>query len=509
MSTPATTLADLAGAGGIRPVHAVWQLACALTTRSDLCVSIGNADHPVDQVLHRDLDTGRVELRGTTIAGVLRHALDHRLQGHTRDPRRAEHPRVRLLFGGPEETDAATALTVFDAAVDGSDSGVALRSGVALDPARGVAVPGALYTSEVLRAGARFTVSFELIVDRADRERELLALLVSVAAELTATGVRFGRRTATGNGVVHAERWTARRIDPSTPDGWCRWRLPTHQDRRAADRTRCADSPHATLVDAITSAWSDAPADLAPEPDLRTAAVFTAVLTPNQAPEAAGTLLIRDRPTSRSDEHTPDNAHRFERGGAVIQGSSLHDALRAHARRVLSALAPCADLGPHDPDPCPACRARKTVLTGLWGGERGESSPRPGRLRITEPVLTGATRARITRIRIERLDGHVTNTALVSDEVAVGGAGQVTLTLIDPTDADLALLTHVLLDLHDGLATVGGAIGAGHGLLRLAEATLTLDGQPWTIDRLRTDPALRTWSAALTRALATAGQEQR
>lgn len=523
-STVEAVLADLAGVGGYRPVHAVWQLACVLTTMSDLRIGGSDDDEPVDLVLHRDPDTGRVELRGSTVAGVLRHELDERLQGYPSQapgsravgPDRPEHAAVRALFGGAGDDDLASPLTVFDATVEGpiaitggdGESGgepeTRLRSGIALDPCTAVVRTGALFTSEALLAGARFVVSFELVVDNPDREPELLRLLVSAAHGLRMGGARFGRRTATGNGVVHADGWVVRRLDPGTDGGWQEWRVPTYPQRRTSDRKDCAASPHATLAGALRAARPDA-VDLSPHLDRRARVTFQATLTLRR-PVAAGaavdgTLLIRDQPTDLSGEHPPDHAHRFERGGAVVQGSSLFDVLRAQARRVLSALVgPCSCASATSP--CPACAARNRVLTGLWGSEPGAASPRPGRVEITEPVLAGATRARITRIRVERLDGHVTDGHLVCDEVAVGGAGEVTLTVAAPTDADLALLTHVLLDLHDGLATVGGAIGAGHGLLRLADDTLTIDGRPWTTQELRAaDAPLRRWSAALARAL--------
>ncbi|MGH3937528.1 MAG: RAMP superfamily CRISPR-associated protein [Pseudonocardiaceae bacterium] len=532
-------LADFAGVGGFRPVHAVWQFVCVLTIRSDLRIGGSDDDEPVDLVLHRDPDTGRVELRGSTVAGVLRHELDHRLQGYPAqhpnarlgEPNRTEHQDVRALFGGAEEEDTSSPLTVFDAtveepsantektagripAVPGRRPQTQLRSGVTLDPGRAVARTGALFTSEALLAGARFVVSFELVIDHAGRELGLLRQLVSAADGLRVGGVRFGRRTATGNGVVHADRWVARRLDPSTDQGWQHWRVPTYPERRATDREDTATSSHDLLADAVRAAWSGDPLDLTPHPDQRDTAIFQATLTLRRPVTAGatidGTLLIRDRPTDLSGEHPPDHAHRFNAEGAVVQGSSLFDAMRAAGRRVLSALAGPCSCTPEAS--CPACRARNRVLTGLWGSEPepGVASPRAGRVAITEPVLVGATRARITRIRLERLDGHVTEGHLVCDEVAVGGAGGVTLTVAAPTAADRALLTHVLLDLHEGLATVGGAIGAGHGQLRLADDTLTIDGRGWTVQQLRASVSpLRAWSTELACALVPTKEDTR
>jgi hypothetical protein len=45
---------------------------------------------------------------------------------------------------------------------------------------------------------------------------------------------------------------------------------------------------------------------------------------------------------------------------------------------------------------------------------------------------------------------------------------------------------------------VGGAIGAGHGQLRLADDTLIIDGRAWTVPQLRApESPLRTWSVEL------------
>jgi CRISPR/Cas system CSM-associated protein Csm3 (group 7 of RAMP superfamily) len=219
-------------------------------------------------VLHRDPDTGRVELRGSTVAGVLRHELDERLQGYPSQapgsravgPDRPEHAAVRALFGGAGDDDLASPLTVFDATVEGpiaitggdGESGgepeTRLRSGIALDPCTAVARTGALFTSEALLAGARFVVSFELVVDNPDREPELLRLLVSAAHGLRMGGARFGRRTATGNGVVHADGWVVRRLTRAPTaagrSGGCRpTRSGGHPTGRTARPRRTPRSP--------------------------------------------------------------------------------------------------------------------------------------------------------------------------------------------------------------------------------------------------------------------------
>lgn len=489
-------LEQFAGVGGRRPVHTVWQIACTLTTCSDLRTSGGDDDEGVDITLHRDIATGVVELRGSTVAGVLRHELDNRLRGCGN----AEHPQVRLLFGGADEDDHTSSLTVFDACVEDGGPAPCARFGVALDQRTAVARTGALFESEALPAGARFVVSFELIVDTADREPELLELLLSAVDGLGPAGVRFGHRTATGNGVVQADGWTATRLDMRTDIGWQRWRVPDYRARRDTDRAASTASTRRTLAVALRAAWPDAPRE--PLPDTRARFTVTATLTPAH-PD--GTLLIRDIPTDLAGEHPPDHAHRFDRGGAVIQGSSLFDVLRAQTRRIVSAVEP-------PPGRTASARRRRQVFTDLWGSEPPGPGQRPAgdaamltpaRLRITEPVLAGATPARITRIRIERLDGHVTEGHLVCDEVAVGGAGELTVTAPDAAPEHRALIIHALLDLHDGLATVGGAIGAGHGLLRLSGDALTIDGRPWLVSELRQPGSpLAGWSAALSAAVA-------
>lgn len=485
---------QFAGVGGRRPVHAVWQLACTLTTCSDLRTS-GGDDEGVDITLYRDSATGLVELRGSTVAGVLRHELDNRLRGR----HNGEHPRVRVLFGGADDDDHTSPLTVFDACVEEGGPAPCVRFGVALDQRTAVARTGALFESEALPAGARFVVSFELIADTADSEPELLELLLSAAEGLAPTGVRFGHRTATGNGVVQANGWTATRLDLRTDIGWQRWRVPDYRTRRDTDRAASTASTHRTLAAALRAAWPDAPMN--PLPDTRVWFTVTATLTPAQ-PD--GTLLIRDIPTDLGGEHPPDNAHRFDRSGAVIQGSSLFDVLRAQTRRIMSVVEPPRGRTASE-------RRREQVFTDLWGSEPSDPGQAaeatamltPARLRITEPVLAGATPARITRIRIERLDGHVTEGHLVCDEVAVGGSGELTVTALDASPEHRALIIHALLDLHDGLATVGGAIGAGHGLLSLSGNTITIDGRPWLLSELRQPGSpLAGWSTALSAAVA-------
>ena len=467
-------------------VDVVWQLAFRIVTASDLHVGADDEDGPAALTLHRNPSTGLVELRGTTIAGLLRHYLDDWLKGYADHPNRAEDARVRQLLGGGDDADTASALITWDAPLHGPHT-PQLRSSVSIDPATAVARPGRLFETEVLPKGACFIISAELRIRHPRAEDGLLRSLVTAAAGLQRGGIRAGRRTASGNGELAADRWTARRLDVTTGAGWWAWRARSWPERRAADRAAVEAGGHDNLLDALTNGLTAAGLTLAvsPWPDCRRRFVVSATLRPviPGTIDSPGTLLIRDNPADPFAERAPDHAHRFDAVGAVVQGSALYGAARAGTRRILSALVP------------DDAERRRRILVALWGDEPADSDRsgparkrtlRPSRVRITEPVLAGAVPVRVTRNRIDALDGHVVKRHLVTDEVSVGGAGQVELVVRNPTPADRALIVFLLRDLHDGLINVGGASGIGHGQFHVEDghASDHPDGERWTLDTL-------------------------
>lgn len=150
--------------------------------------------------------------------------------------------------------------------------------------------------------------------------------------------------------------------------------------------------------------------------------------------------------------------------------------LRAPARRVALAV--------HDPSEAVAW------VAALFGPE---ADPPPvgglhaSRLRGDEVVLRGTTRLDVTRIAIDSFTQAPVDTALLREEIVIGGNGDLQLVVdlpdppADPADIQRrdALCGFTLLALKElllGTAPVGGTAAVGRGRVELAEhATLTVE----------------------------------
>jgi CRISPR/Cas system CMR subunit Cmr4 (Cas7 group RAMP superfamily) len=488
------SIGSLAGIGGNATPLTVWRFGCELLAVADVHLGARTptgTPSQVDAALNR-LD-GTPVLAGTTLAGLLRHHLDDRRLGYTRTPG-VSHPETTALFGGAADNDNASRFLMHDTPARGCE---ALRISVTIDADRGTAAATGLFEHEVLEAGTTLDVLGEIHVLPGDDEHQLVAAALDALDGLTESAIRLGARTHTGYGMITARRWSATRLDVRKPGGWRTWKLPPLETQRA---TSPAAGAHSSPSAAFKAAHPPIAGTLdKPRPDRRRCAVAAV-----RVDLTGRSLLIRDLP-DLSEPNPPDSAHRFTSqptdpdlathrpAGADLQGPSLAGVLRAAARLTLSGIT--------DND-----AAAVGTLANLWGDEPGSFSPRPARLRVSEAVLAGAAPLRVTRNRIDPLIGDTVDTALFTDQVAVGGVGHFTVEIRDPSDADLAQLAFALRALDDGLIPVGGAVGIGHGDLTgrvsgnlswpsAAAATALAD--------LWTDPAspLPGWARALFRQL--------
>ncbi|WP_017589753.1 RAMP superfamily CRISPR-associated protein [Nocardiopsis ganjiahuensis] len=214
---------------GPRPPGVVWEFAARLCLLTDAHVGAARAtprhtaESDVDLYLDRDPRTGVPRLRGTTLAGLLRHELAAR----TADP---VGPAALLgsddageLTGARTPAPLPSALDVDDAhAVLPDGAAVTVRVGTRVDPATGAVSPGRMWQWEVLPAGTVFTAHLRLRVGAPSEEARLLTLLVLAARGLgdEGPGIRIGGRSGRGYGAVRAARWAARRHDLTDEHGW-------------------------------------------------------------------------------------------------------------------------------------------------------------------------------------------------------------------------------------------------------------------------------------------------
>lgn len=454
----------LSDPGGVRLVTARWTISAEMILESATHLGAGIGD-VADMVLLRDACTGRPLLPGTSIAGALRSHLADVLGGY----RSAEDARIARLFGGSRGDDlgAQSPLIVFDSVGTlPGDHAVEIRDGVQIDGARGTAEDHKKFDLEVLPAGTRFPLRFDLVVPTAEDEREIVSHLVVALSGLCGGDVALGARRSRGLGAVRATNWRSVRHDLLSPEGWMAW-LQSDWDGAVtggADGTtdvrEACERAHAGLA-------------LLPVSDRRRRLVVVAELT------AVGGVLVRSAPTGPD---APDAVHLRSAGRSILPGTGVSGVLRKQALRIARVVREEQD---------DAERWVERLFGPRMEGVTSEADLHASRLRVAESVLDEGTRVRPSRVRIDRFTQGVVPGALFDEEPEHGGHVRLRIELREPEPEDLGLLVLLLKDLLTGEVAVGGASAVGRGRFR-GTATLTLeDGRTVTLDPTKpADPSV-------------------
>ena len=451
MNTP------LSDPGGVRSIVARWTIEADLILQSATHLG-GESTEPTDMMVLRDARTARPLLPGTSLAGALRSHLADVLGGY----RTPEDARVAQLFDGARGNDdvSQSPVIVFDSLGELPDGHpLETRDGVQIDTARGTAEDRKKFDFEVLPAGTRFPLRFDLLVSSADDEAELVSLLVTALGGLSSAEIALGARRSRGLGAVRTKGWRSVRYDLSSPDGWMAWILSD------------AESPVARNgkdhVDATAACKAARPGlELKPYDDRRRRIVADVALCLKRP------LLIRSAPLSAD---APDTAHLQSAGRSVLPGTSLAGVLRKEALRI-------------------ARIVRRTQRdAALWverlfgprmeGTEDLDATPlSASRLRVSESAVERSTRTRPSRVRIDRFTHGVVPGALFDEEVQHAGTVRVHMELRNPEPGELGLLVLLLKDLLSGNLAVGGTSAVGRGVMQ-GTATLRLeDGAQVTLN---------------------------
>lgn len=430
----------LSDPGGVRPLVARWTIETDLLLQSAAHFGGGSGDG-ADMVVLRDGRTGRPLLPGTSLAGALRSHLADVLGGY----RTVEDCRVAELFGTARGDDVGhqSSLIVFDSlGILPESHRIEIRDGVQIDTARGTAEDHKKFDLEVLPAGTKFPLRFDLLIPALDQEAKLVSLLVTALAGLSAGDIAFGARRSRGLGMAKARSWWAVRYDLSSQTGWMAWLLSDHMGLSRSDGgvLTVADACKKASSQLVLEQYSDSRRRVVADVELR----------------IKGAMLIRSAPLGPD---SPDAVHIQSAGRSVLPGTSLAGVLRSHALRVAGIVRQSQG------------DAERWVerLFGprMAGTTRPDSAPlHASRLRIAEAVIEDGTRTRPTRVRIDRFTQGVVPGALFDEETADQGRAQVRMELRDPCPGELGLLVLLLKDLLSGDLAVGGTVSVGRGTLK-------------------------------------------
>lgn len=420
-----------------RHIQERWIIEGALELESPAHFGNGDVSVATDMPLARDAETGKPILTGASIAGALRNYL-----------RAVNEAQANDLFGEIRgNTAIESALIVNDALATNADD-VELRDGVAINPKTRTAEDKKKFDIELLPAGTRFDVCFELNVSQ--NERDALARASAIVLRGLERGeVGLGKRKTRGLGACKVNQWRVRKYIVTQPQDLVAW-LNDDKTREQSGRSIAA-----------LLGFTDT--------DLERAA--RAGLALNAEFRLDGSLLIR---AEGATSNSPDMAHLHSKHNGepkpIVSGTSLAGALRARALRITNTLAVNKD------------EARKLV-DEMFGPRDGEL--RASRVRVRESVIQNGIGDRVqNRVKIDRFTGGASPTALFSEQPVFGQPEthvQIALELVEPEKQEVGLLLLLLKDLWTGDLPLGGESSVGRGRLRGLSAQLQLDGNEWEI----------------------------
>lgn len=436
-----------------RSITERWVVTGTLILETPAHFGNGDTNELTDLPLLVDEVNQQPFLPGTSIAGALRNYLRERQLGFGKKETGAS--LASALFGGfrGEEEGEQSPLIVFDA--PGHSTGIELRDGVAIDPETRTAADEKKFDVQLLAAGSTFDLRFELAINK-DSEK-LLSALATALHGLEDRQITLGARKRRGFGQVTAGGWRVWKYNMQDRDGLLAWLASRDWHPAAPERTG------ATLTEKLGASLDNV--------DLRKSAHLRATFSID------GTLMIRSG-FGQSDSG-PDMVHLHSpRPGKkdrvpIIPGTSWAGVLRQRALKIARTVS-----GNN-------VAASQTFVDEMFGPsaiERGDKNIKASRVGIKESEITEVDSLVITRVKIDRFTGGAFESALFSEQPAVGRPEtRLTLDLIvrEPKLAELGLLLLLLKDLWTGDLPIGGESGVGRGRLKGVSATLATSEGEW------------------------------
>lgn len=154
---------------------------------------------------------GQAFIPGTSLAGVLRHAL----QGLVPD---AE----LVLFGSIDDKGTQSALQINDIPLE--DTNIVVRDGIRIDDVRGVTVDGAKYDFEVIESGATGQLRIDCVIRRChEQQGAKIEKALAALANALQHGIAIGARTVNGFGRVACKDIALEHYDFTKPDHVKAW----------------------------------------------------------------------------------------------------------------------------------------------------------------------------------------------------------------------------------------------------------------------------------------------
>jgi CRISPR/Cas system CSM-associated protein Csm3 (group 7 of RAMP superfamily) len=413
----------------------------------------------------RDPATNLPLLSGSSIAGAMRAYVRERILDYETAEPENESMISQKLFGevlgedagrgaGQNAESRESYLVINDALAKSTST--EFRPGVKINPKTRTAdfiedKGGQLYDMELLEAGTRFDLDFELdLPENKDLQRELLQGFAIALTGFEKGEISMGTRKRRGFGECEVMKWDVHTYDLKTPKELVAW-------ISGEPGTTKTGNTIAELLE-VTQ----------PLPDKRNRFTLDAEF------RLGTSLLIR---SGGSDTKSPDmthlrSSHRDKKNALILSGTSLAGAMRARAQRIANTM-------------LKEDEAAKKLVSELFGPATDEfkqqserkdlGGPFASRLTVRERAINGRSDLIQTRIRIDRFTGGTYPGALFEQQPVTGGDQSrvtVSMELRKPTQSQVGLLLHLLRDLWTGDLPLGGEASVGRGRLEGVKANL-------------------------------------
>ena len=366
-------------------------------------LSIGNGrDEETDHDVIRGKDQ-KPYIPASSIAGVFRHTLDDSIELQNR------------LFGMINgETAQGSNVIFYDGQLlSGGSSNV--RDSVKLE--NKVGVDGAKFNMEVIETGTQFVTFIEIV----DQSEETDGNIEKMIAGLKVGVLRFGTKTSRGFGAVNIISLKKAAFDLEQAQQLDKWLDFSIYDE---------------------SSWNGIG-----EYDL--SGTDTGVIVVKLQLLQNGGISIREYSTDVSDDGSqlPDFMHiALSDGTSVIPGTSWAGAIRTR-------YAEFADNKEAD------------KLFGYVDQGNKDDPGERSRIIFSESVIRENLLKTMTRNSIDRFSAATKDTGLYTERTSYNGKTELEIILNkDVTEKEKAILGAVILDIHNGLLSVGGLTSVGRGM---------------------------------------------
>jgi len=389
---------------------------------------------------------GKALLTGTSIAGALRNYLRQREVGY--GEKGSETALHNQLFGKEESEDGSQSwLITHDARAESTN--VELRDGVVIKPDTRTAEDKKKFDFELLEAGTKFPLRFELLIPKSSQAQSIKRALAIALQGLEKGEIMLGARKRRGFGRCKVENWNIWHYDLTNTQGMLAWLEQEH-----VNEIKGLDIYKLLCYEVDTQ-------------DART------IFSIDVDFALMGSLLIR---SGFGDVNSPDAVHLHSKRDCnsrpILSGTSLGGVLRSRALRITKTI--------QHPDP-------QGFIDEMFGPKFEEDSsdilPSASRLWVEESVIDNPVELVQSRIKIDRFTGGAYPGALFSEQPVFAQANtqvNIKLTLQNPLKGQIGLLLLLLKDLWTEDLPLGGESSVGRGRLSGIRATLMqhLPGKP-------------------------------